>query len=204
MRDAHYDIGDFRSGSDHGEPVSLLTNCGISLAHMSALDTISDRQAVLAVKTFYDITPDAAWEGGAKPTSHRIRTLVEDLEEEAPDEYKTLIQNLLNENADPGTLAARAELCRMVLRHFNESESLKKYVDEALKTAAQPHMFIDPVTGAFIIFLVLSVLPKVERKGDDLKVIPAYGLTQLVKHLPAVISALPKELLTGLGVKFGV
>lgn len=92
-----------------------------------------------------------------------------------------------------------------MLGWFGNSAELKPYVDQAVQTAAQPDMaVVDPATGAFIVFMILAVIPRIEKGPDGLKIIPAAGLEALVKALPPVLTAVPKEILSALAAKVGL
>ena len=168
----------------------------------SPIDSLSDRQAIVALKLFYDLSPDHAWEGGRKPSPERIRTLAGDLQEEAPPEYSALLKLLLDDG--PGSDAhARAALCRALLSALHNSPVFEGSVDKAVATAAQPDMAIDAATGAFLVVLALAVIPRIEKGPDGLKIIPAAGLESMLKALPPVLTAMPKEIIAALATRLG-
>ena len=167
-------------------------------------DSLSDQQAIQAVKLFYDISPKETWEGHRKLPPERIRTVAAEIQQQAPDEWKPFVNAVLSEGAPGRQTAARAQLCRTLLGWLEASPALKPYADHAIETAQQPHMAIDPATGAFILFLVLAVIPGIEKGPDGLKVIPAAGLEATLKALPAVLTAVPKEILSALAARLGV
>jgi hypothetical protein len=167
-------------------------------------DSLSDQQAIQAVKLFYDISPKETWEGHRKLPPERIRTLAADLQEQAPDDWKPFVDSILSEDPGSGQTAARGQLCRTLLGWLEASPELKPYADRAMQTAQQPDMAVDPATGAFIIFLLLAAIPRIEKGPDGLRIIPAAGLEAILKALPAVITAVPKEIYTALAARAGL
>jgi hypothetical protein len=168
------------------------------------IDSLSDHQALLALKLFYDLSPDRVWDGGRKPSPERIRTLAGDLQDEAPPEYAHFLELLLDDSPDAADAHARAAFCRMLLSSFHDSPELQASADQAVATAAQPDMCIDPITGTFIVFLALAVIPRIEKGPDGLKIIPAAGLESLLKALPPVLSAAPKEIIAAIAARMGL
>jgi hypothetical protein len=169
----------------------------------SPVEALSDQQAIQALKLFYDLSPDRAWEGGMKPTPERIQSLAAGLQDEAPAEYSQFVGALMDESPGGSNAHARASICRLLLASFHESPELKPSVDEAVALASHLDMLIDPITGTFIVVLALAVLPRIEKGPDGLKIIPAAGLESILKALPPVLSALPKEAWALISAKVG-
>ncbi len=138
-----------------------------------------------------------------KPTQERIQSLAAGLQEEAPPEYSRLIDTLMDNSPGGSNAHVRAAICRILLASFHDSPELKASVDEAVASASHLDMLIDPVTGTFIVVLALAVLPRIEKGPDGLKIIPAAGLESILKALPPVLSALPKEAWALMAAKLG-
>jgi hypothetical protein len=171
---------------------------------MSSIESLSDQQAIQALKLFYDLLPDHAWEGGRKPSPERIQTLAADLREEAPAEFSRFLNVMLDNNSAEGDVHARSSLCRILLASFHDSQELRVAADQAVEEASKLDMcIIDPVTGTFIVFLALAVIPRIEKGRGGLKIIPAAGLEAMLKALPPVLSALPKELYAAIAARMG-
>jgi hypothetical protein len=113
---------------------------------MDEIQVLSDEQAPLAVRYFYELSPPDAWEGGRKPGPERVRTVMAAVREQAPVEIQPVLGALLDDAgpADPG---ARASICRSLLASLRERPELKLVVDQAVAKAREVHMLIDPVTG---------------------------------------------------------
>lgn len=177
-----------------------------------AIERLSDQQAVRAVRFFYDLSSPEIWEGGHKPSEERVKTIAAGLKEEAPADLQPIVAALLGD-AQEGDPVARAAICRTLLDQLSQSPRLKPYVDQAVAKAQETHMAIDPVTGAFIITLLLAST-KVETKPDGSKVwvpgggiadvISALRLPELLAKLPAVLNALPTGALNRLMAKVGL
>ncbi len=173
------------------------------MASPNSIDALSDQQAIQALKLFYDLSTDRAWEGGMKPSPERIQSLAAGIQDEAPGEYAQFVDLLMDESPGGSKAHARASICRLLLAAFQESPELKSTVDDAVASASKLDMLIDPVTGTFIVVLALAVLPRIEKGPDGLKIIPAAGLESILKALPPVLSALPKEAWAVISAKLG-
>lgn len=164
-------------------------------------DSLSDEEAIRAVKLFYDVSPKEIWQDKTKPPPERVRTLAADLQRKVPAESKPLVDSVLSAEADNLSTAARGHVCRMLLGWLEASSDLRPYVERAIEMTREPDMAIDPATGAFVIFLILTVFPRIDKGPDKLTVIPAWGLQQALKALPAVLKELPEGVKTMLGKK---
>ena len=173
------------------------------MTSLNPIDALSDRQAMQALKLFYDLSPDRVWEGGMKPTPERIQSLAVGLQDQAPGDYSQFVDVLMDESPGGSNTHARASICRLLLASFHNSPELKATVDEAVASASKLDMLIDPITGTFIVVLALAVLPRIEKGPDGLKIIPAAGLVSILKALPPVLSALPKEAWAVISAKVG-
>ena len=96
-----------------------------------SIESLSDHQAIQALKLFYDYSPDQLWEGGRKPPPERFRSLASDLQDEAPAEYSRFVNLLLDDS--PVHAPARAALCRQLLGSFQQSAALRPYADPRWK-----------------------------------------------------------------------
>jgi hypothetical protein len=173
------------------------------MTSLNPINALSDRQAIQALKLFSDLSPDRAGEGGIKPTPERIQSLAAGLQDEAPGEYSQFVDVLMDESPGGSNAHARASICRLLLASFHGSPDLEATVDEAVRSASKLDMLIDPITGTFIVVLALAVLPRIEKGPDGLKIIPAAGLESILKALPPVLSALPKEAWAVISAKVG-
>jgi hypothetical protein len=170
------------------------------------LDTLTDEQAIHAIKLFYDYAPPEVWEGKQKPSPERVRTIATALVKQASEDIQPAVAWLM-QDGQSGNIAARAAVSRLILRQLQQSATLQPAADRAIETALQPRMAVELVTGVFIIALLLTTT-KVEPTPDGRKVhfgggavdaIKALRLPELIHELPPVIKALPKsiwELLT--------
>jgi hypothetical protein len=170
---------------------------------MMELSQLTDEQAIEAVKLLYEITPIELWQDGRKPNATRVGVVVSSLRDNAPDEAKPLLEKAMSDDAN--TVALKAELARLVLTRAKAIPELEKYVSESIETTAKKVLALDPLTGAFIIAMLLAV-PSIHVRGKDggsVEIIPGGGLTQvlaaldikgMLHELPAIVAALPKEI----------
>jgi hypothetical protein len=125
-------------------------------------------------------------------------------EESAPLDRPALEALLLPK--DPQQLAAQAGMARLVLTQAEQSPALAPYCSKAIELARTPHMGIDPITGSFVIMMLLCTTRisktehgfKVELGAAAKDIIGALKLPELVAQLPAVIKALPAPVVSGL------
>ena len=113
-------------------------------------DSLSDAQAVRALRLFYELSPSAAWDGGRKPSPERLKTLAAGLAEEAPADLLPALATLLDDK-DPAGVSARAALARAVLKQGAASPEFASAAAQAMNVAAKPEMGIDPITAGFIV-----------------------------------------------------
>ena len=160
--------------------------------------SLNDEQAIRAVRLFYDFAPRELWKGGEKPSPERLKIIAGALVKEAPADVQPAVAALA-EDGQTDNIAARAQVCRLILTQLRQSSKFERYVDLALDAARKPVMAIDPVTGAFIIILLLStsvVEPtphgrKFRFAGGVVDAIKALHLPESLHELPAVMKALP-------------
>lgn len=154
---------------------------------------LTDAQAIRAVRLFYDFSPPEVWEDGEKPSPDFVKMIADALVEQAPADLQPAVAELANDEATQ--TAARGEVCRLLLSQLRESPAFRTAVDQAIETARKPQMMIDPLTGAFI----LAILIATAKNADGLsKVIKALQLKALLHELPAVLKALPEGVLNAL------
>jgi hypothetical protein len=171
---------------------------------------LSDEQAIRAVRHFYDLSSPDIWEGGRKPPPERVTTIATALHDNAPPDLTPILDGLLGD-ARQGDNTARSAICRVLLDELSQAPDFAPYVEQAVTKAREAHMAIDPITGAFLLALLVAI-PKIQRNADGSWVIqPAAGvpavisalkLPELLGKLPAALRALPKGLLEQL-VKLG-
>ncbi|MBN1912335.1 MAG: hypothetical protein JW818_21625 [Pirellulales bacterium] len=160
------------------------------------INLLTDEQAVRAVKLFYDRLPDEVWEDGSKPSAERVRSLAEGLRSEATADCQPLVEALMDEQVTP----AQAAVCRVLLNGLAESDTFRADVDAACDEACQPHMAIDPATGAFLVLLLVTGSNiTISKKGIQfegwLSNLAKLPLVEMLEKLPGVISALPKSII---------
>jgi hypothetical protein len=145
---------------------------------------LSPEQAQRALMIFYDLLPGDFWEGGVKPSVAKLEATAEQLQEDAPDDVRPVVEAMLAE----GSEEEKGEAAKAVLGMFYEQEELRGYVEQATEQAQQPHMAPIPlIIGAVIIFL--GAVPKeIKWKGGGIKWDVAglmNGLANFVGKLPA-------------------
>lgn len=174
------------------------------------IESLTDDQARQAVKLLFDVLPPDLWEGGRKPAQEGIRTFALELREASSGAEQQAIDGLLEPN-DPQRIAAQAAVARLVLRQAEQSPGLAPYCEKAIELATTPHMAIDPITGAFVLMLLLCTTNvektksgwKLELGGQAKNIVGALRLPELAAQLPAVIKALPSAIVSGLLLKGG-
>jgi hypothetical protein len=173
---------------------------------------LSDEEAVIAVRYFYDVSPPEVWEGGRKPSPERVRTIAAGLLEQAPAGVKPFVEGILDDSQRSDS-SARATICRTLLDHLSQSPAMHPSVERAIAKAQEVHMAIDPITGAFILaLLVLSTRTETKPDGSHTmvpgggiaEIISSLRLPEMLEKLPAVIKALPTEAVGKLLAKFGL
>lgn len=163
--------------------------------------SLTDEQAIQAIKLFYDFSTSEVWEQEEKPGPERVRTIASALVEHAPADIQPAVAALTTDDRADLT-SIRAEVCRLLLSQLQESPALRSTADRAIAAASQPNMGIDPFTGAFIIAILLATTkvkngPKgleVQFGGVAVDAIKALRLPELLHKLPAVLKALPESI----------
>lgn len=167
--------------------------------------TLNDLQARHAIKLFYDHLPAAVWDGGRKPGTERVATVVGALREEAEgDAGKALAALTAN---TPDGLAAQAALARIVLMQALEAPALAPVARAAIAGALQANMGPALEYGMMIVAMLLATT-KIDRGADGWHVhlggsaadiVSALRVPEMLDKLPAVLKALPQEILGRLG-----
>jgi len=168
---------------------------------------LSDRQAPLAVRFFYELSPPEVWEGGRKPGPERVRTVVEAVRDQAPGAIQPVVDALADDSDSAGA-EARAAICRDLLQGLSEQPELKPLVEQAVNKAREVHMAIDPATGIFLIALLIASAD-IDKDGwhpgaGIARIISALNPAEMLNRLPAVIKALPAEVISKLLGKSGL
>lgn len=176
---------------------------------MDSISLLTDEQAINAVRLFYDFAPPELWEDGRKPAPERVEKVAAALVEYASADDKPVIAALLDDDKKE-LMGARSEVCRMLLSQLRQSPTFLPIVDRAIETARQPQAGIEPITGAFIVAILLATT-KVESTPEGWKIyfgagvvdaIAALRLPELLEKLPPVLKALPEGVLDALVKKF--
>jgi hypothetical protein len=176
------------------------------------IQKLSDEEAVIAVRYFYDASPPEIWEGGHKPSPERVRTIAAGLREKTPADIRPVVEGILDDYQRSDS-AARATICRALLDHLSQSPTMLPSVETAIAKAREVHMVIDPITGAFILaLLVLSTRTETKPDGSYItvpgggiaEIISSLRLPEMLEKLPAVIKTLPTEAVSKLLAKFGL
>ena len=115
--------------------------------------SLTDEQAIHAIRLFYDFVPPNLWENEEKPSIDRVEKIAVALVENTPSDIQPILAALIDDH-QPEQSAARAEVCRLILSQLLQSSAFDHYADQAINTAKQPQMAIDPITGVFIIALI--------------------------------------------------
>lgn len=167
-----------------------------------AISVLNDAQAAKALRLLYDRTPPEHWEDGGKPSEERLRTVVDALREDAAETDRHAVETLLA----PASLRERGTLARLVLTRVSQSSALRPYVDQAVTEAAKRDMMFDPAAGVFVIGMLLATSKvaktkdgfTVELGGGAKDIIGALRVPEVLAKLPAIIKALPSEILSRL------
>jgi len=157
---------------------------------MDSDSTLTDEQAIRAVRLFYDFSTPELWEKGKKPSPDFVKMIAAALVAQAPADLRPAVATLANDQATQ--TPARGEVCRLLLSRLRESPAFRTAVDQAIETAKKPQMMFDPVTGAFILALLIATAENAEGLST---VIRALDLKGLLHELPAVLKALPEGVL---------
>ena len=158
-----------------------------------SIASLSAEQAQRALMNFYDLLPGDFWEGGTKPSAARLESAAEQLQEEAPEDVRPVVEGLLAE----GNEEEKGEVAKAVLATFYEQEELRGFVEQAARQAQQPHMAPLPLLVGAVIVL-LAALPKdVDLKGKKWKFGHLRDAAALVKELAGFAGKLPAEVWKG-------
>jgi len=158
------------------------------------LDTLTDEQAIRAVRLFYDFSTPELWKDGEKPSPEFVEMIGAALVEQAPADLQPAVAALVADN-QPSHTAARAEVCRLLLSQLDQLSAFQPALHRAIENARKPQMMIDPVTGVFIIAILIATA----KNADGLvKVIGALHLPDLLDKLPPVLKALPEGVVKAL------
>ncbi len=167
--------------------------------HVGPIASLTDGQAIRAVKYFFDFSPPELWEDGQKPSPDRVKQIAAALVAQSPDDVKPAVAALVDD-VETAATPARAQVCRLILTQLSQSPAFESTVERAVETSRLPHKMIDPVTGAFILAFLLATT-QIERTPDGWKFRGAGGamevignlhLPELLHELPPVIKALPQ------------
>jgi hypothetical protein len=175
---------------------------------LDRIESLSSKQAISAIRSLYDLLPPSLWEGGKKPAAARVENVAARLQEEAPPDLKPAIEALLT----AGDSAEAGQVAKLLLDRFAGSATFRPFVEQAMTVAEAPAMAFDPVTGGFILAMLL-LSSKFEKTPDGWKftggapdLLRELRLPELLDKLPAVLKALPESILTkllGLGAGLG-
>ena len=152
-----------------------------------SIESLSLEQAQRALMIFYDLLPSDFWEGGAKPSAAEIEATAEELQDEATENVRPVVDALLAK----GREEERGGAAKAVLNMFYEQESLRGFVEQAARQAQQAHMAPIPAIIGAVIVLLAGVRVRVGPNGVDVQIaIPENvtaimsGISDLTKHLP--------------------
>ncbi len=158
-----------------------------------SIASLSPEQAQRALMNFYDLLPAEFWEGGVRPSAARLESTAEQVQEEAPEDVRPVVDGLLAE----GNEEEKGEVAKAVLAAFYERDELRGFVERATEQARQPHMAPIPlIVGAVIV--LLAALPKdVDLKEKRWKFGHLRDAAALVKELAEFAGKLPAEVWKG-------
>lgn len=164
-----------------------------------SIASLSPEQAQRALMNFYDLLPADFWEGGSKPSAAKLESAAEQVQEEASEDVRPVVDGLLAE----GNEEEKGEVAKAVLAAFHEREELRGFVEQAARQAQQPHMAPIPlIVGAVIV--LLAALPKdVDLKGKKWKFGHLRDAAALVKELAEFAGKLPSEVWKGFASRGG-
>lgn len=154
-----------------------------------AIALLSPEQAQHALMIFYDLLPGEFWEGGAKPSAVKIESTVEQLQDEASEDMRPVVDALLAEGGEE----EKGEAAKAVLSMFYEQQSLREFVDQAAQQAKEPHLAPIPlIVGAVIV--ILAALPKeMDLKKGQYKFGHFEDLAALMKEFAEFAGKLPAK-----------
>lgn len=141
------------------------------------IDSLTDEQALLALKMFIEDSPSEVWADGRRPTAARMEQVGDAVVRNAPEQLKSTVTTL-----------DQAQVARFILNKLREAPDLQPAVENAIDSASRPHKFaIDPVTGAFLVACLLAT-----SKFEHGKISLGANMPQILRELPAVIKAIPQ------------
>lgn len=117
------------------------------------INLLTDEQAQHALLRFYDLLPEAVWQG-SKPTFGDLEFWREEIEAAATPEIQAFLE-AVQDKADP---AIRGKTARALLTQMAEYEQLQPYVEQAVEEATVPHMAPLPVI-IIAATVVLAAIP---------------------------------------------
>ena len=164
-------------------------------------DILNDEQARHAAKLFYDHLSASAWDGGRKPATERVATVVGALQEQAAEQDGAVLKAVTA--STPAGLAAQAALARIVLTQGLASPTTAPAAQGAIAGALQPNMGPALEYGAMIVAMLLCTTKidhgpegwHVHLGGGAADILAALRVPDLLEKLPAVIQALPASIL---------
>jgi hypothetical protein len=162
----------------------------------SKLSNIPAKQAIRALHLLYDLAPPEAWEGGVKPPVARIETIMQRVQQEAPEETQLVVDALT-----AGSEEERGVLARYALAQYAVDERMRPAVERSVELAGKPDMAVDPLTlTAIVAFLVLAS-PEIKTRqgtrytGGLVATIRALHVDKIAEQLPAIVKAIPETIL---------
>jgi hypothetical protein len=151
--------------------------------------SLSPEQAQQALIIFYDQLPGEFWEGGAKPSAAKIESTVEQLQDDAPEDIRPVVDALLTE----GREEEKGEAAKAVLSVFHEQESLRGFVDKAVQQAKEPHLMPIPLIAGAVLVLLAALPKEVDLKKGQYKFGHLQDAALLMKEFAEFAGKLPAK-----------
>lgn len=163
-----------------------------------SIASLSPEQAQHALMIFYDLLPDDLWEGGKRPSAAELKFTAEQLQEDAPDDARPVVNALLDEGSEAG----KGEAAKTVLGMLYEQESLRGFVEQAAQQAKQPHLAPIPLIIGAVIVLLAGVRVRVGPKGVDVQIAIPENVKAIVDGVKSLSKNLPDDVLQAIVKKF--
>lgn len=174
-----------RNGSNGAGPIA------------DCIESLTEDQAVRAVRLFYDYLPADVWKGGRKPSLSRLVKVAGQVCDAAPAEIKPVVESL----RDAGVSKPAGDLCKLLLEQFAEDEMFRADLEKALALAVKPHMAIDPLSvGAVVLALAaFSARIRITRakkgKSEESDIQIEFRAPEVLTALGEALKAVPESIL---------
>jgi hypothetical protein len=158
-----------------------------------SIASLSPQQAQRALLIFYDLLPADLWEGSKKPSAAKIESTVEKLQEEMTEDVRPVVQALLNAGGE----GEKGGAAKAVLNMFYEKQSLRGFVEQAVRQAQQPHMSPIPLMFGEVAILLAAMPKDVDQANGQWKSGHLRDAAALMREFSQFTSTLPADISKG-------